>query len=77
MSKKITPEQHEKATGWLATQLEKIGLGNKWAKIIAAAVIASLAAALGISVTGCGMLPKITIEHPQYGNIVIHQNYQK
>lgn len=62
---------------FLAAWLEKLGLGSIWARTIAIAVIAAAIAYFSITVTGCSNMPKITFEHPRYGNIVIHQNYKK
>lgn len=73
MKKQINNDQAEKAHGILAGFLEKIGLGSKWAKIIAAAILAGLLAALGFTVTGCSGMGRVTYTHPTYGTVIIHQ----
>lgn len=56
----------------LAAMLQKIGLGSKWAKVLAAMLVAGAVAWLGISVTGC--TGGVTYEHPDYGRITFHGN---
>lgn len=69
--KTINKKTAEAAHGKLASVLEKIGLGSRWAKIIAAVLIAGVIAAFGLTVAGCS--GSVTYEHPEYGRVVIHR----
>lgn len=73
MKKQINNDQAKQAHGILAGLLEKIGLGSKWAKIIAAAILAGLLAALGFTVSGCSGT-RVIYTHPAYGSIIIHNS---